>query len=107
MCISPNLRGGGLKTKVLEALAHGRTVLASPYSLNDVPSVDSAPLIACTSPGEYVDAIRARLADPELLAREQKGAISYARAANTHFQRALESALATASPTKSADVAPS
>lgn len=96
LCISPNLRGGGLKTKVLEALAHGRTVLGSSYSLNDLPSLGSAPLIACADAGNYVDALRARLADRNVLNREREQAINYAHAVNTHFQQIIASALTAA-----------
>lgn len=104
LCISPNLRGGGLKTKILEALAHGRTVLASDYSLRDVPWVETAPLIACKEPRQYVDAVRARLTDNQLLAHEKERAIDYARSANAYFQQAIACALAVARPTKSAGV---
>lgn len=89
MCISPNLQGGGLKTKILEALAHGRTVLASPYSMRDMPWADAAPLISCSSASEYIDAIGARMAHHELLAREQERALRYAQTMNTHFERAI------------------
>jgi sugar transferase (PEP-CTERM/EpsH1 system associated) len=56
----------GLQNKVLEALAMGRPVVATPAALQGLEAKDGIHLLAAQSPTEWVDTVLRLLADPTL-----------------------------------------
>lgn len=59
----------GVQNKVLEALAMGRPVVASPQALAGVQATPGVHLLAAESPGQWCDTVTSLLADP---ARQQQ-----------------------------------
>ena len=55
--IAPLLSGGGMKVKVLEALALGRTVIASPVGLEGIEPPDRVAVLSATTRQEWLEAI--------------------------------------------------
>lgn len=77
--ISPLRAGSGLKIKLVEALAAGKAVVASPATLQGVPD---APVALADTPAEFAAAIEALLDDPEARAALAARAL---QAAHTRF----------------------
>jgi len=71
--INPIMHGGGLKVKSVEALAHGKPLIASPEGAVGIENPQSSGVIVASSRSEFIDAVL-RLAlsqdERELLARQ-------------------------------------
>ena len=68
--VSPLVRGGGIKVKVLEAFTAGLPVLTNSIGIEGIPAVDNIDYIHCETAEDYADAIQALsndLAKVELL----------------------------------------
>ena len=79
--ILPMRCGGGIKNKLLEAAAMGRPIVASPRAVRGlVLDRDRPPALQCTSPDQWVHAIRRLWSDTSL-------ALSLGRNARTWVQR--------------------
>jgi hypothetical protein len=63
LLLAPVDAGGGTQLKVIEALAHGRVVVATTYSAASVPAAAHDGCIATSSPHEMADSIVALLGD--------------------------------------------
>jgi glycosyltransferase involved in cell wall biosynthesis len=63
--------GGGMRVKLLESLASGKAVVASPLAAAGLPLTDGEQVLLATSDEEFSTAIQALLADPGL--RERLG----------------------------------
>lgn len=80
--VSPLLTGSGLKIKVVEALARGKAVVATPVSLQGVQEELLGALDCAEAPGDFAACILRLLVNRRL--REQMGAEALARA-RAHF----------------------
>ena len=63
--VAPLRLGGGTRVKVLEALAAGKAVVASPLAAEGIEAVDGEHLLLAESDEELVDATARLLADPD------------------------------------------
>jgi glycosyltransferase involved in cell wall biosynthesis len=72
MVVAPVTGGGGTQLKVIEALAHGRVVVASMYSAASAPPGATAGCVATDGPVEMADAIVALLGDVEARHRREE-----------------------------------
>lgn len=64
VAVAPLLSGGGTKLKVLEALAAGRPVVATPVAAEGIDVVDGRDLIVAAQPEPFARAVADLLADP-------------------------------------------
>lgn len=87
--VAPITEGGGIRIKVLEALAAGKAVVASPLGAEGVPLGDSAPLLLAESDEELAAAIANLLADPARRAALGSRARAWA-AAHLGWQRSMD-----------------
>jgi len=71
--------GGGMRVKVLEALAAGKPVVASSLAVEGLDVEDGDQLLVADSDEEFAERIAALLADPELRARLGERARAWAR----------------------------
>jgi glycosyltransferase involved in cell wall biosynthesis len=55
--VAPVRRGGGMRVKVLEALAAGKALVASPLAIEGLAVQPGAQLLVATTDGEFADAI--------------------------------------------------
>jgi glycosyltransferase involved in cell wall biosynthesis len=62
---APIRRGGGMRIKVLEALAAGKAVVASPLAAAGLEVEDGRELVLAETDDEFADAISLLLAEPE------------------------------------------
>ena len=76
--INPVQIGTGLKIKSVEALAHGRPLLASPHSVGDLPT-ENAGVVVCESPADWRLAIESLLHSPGALATASAKARCYSQ----------------------------
>ena len=65
MVVAPLRLGGGTRVKVLEALAAGKAVVASPLAAEGIEAVDGEHLLLAESDEELADATTRLLADPD------------------------------------------
>src|SRR5439155_9300616 len=65
LVVVPLRLGGGMRVKVLEALAAGKAVVASPLAIEGLNLVDGEQLILAESDPQFHDAIVQLLTDPE------------------------------------------
>lgn len=78
--INPAIAGTGLKIKSVEALAHGKPLVAWPHGVDGLEYEGTAPFIECRSWREFGDAIiRLLISDAERNALSNR-ALAYARA---------------------------
>ena len=73
MVVAPLRLGGGTRVKVLEALAAGKAVVASPLAAEGIGAVDGEHLLLAESDEELADATTRLLADPD--ARAPSGGV--------------------------------
>jgi hypothetical protein len=73
--LAPVDSGGGTQLKVIEALAHGRVVVATPYSAASVPASAREGCIAASTPHEMADSIVALLDDVEDRHRRERAIV--------------------------------
>jgi glycosyltransferase involved in cell wall biosynthesis len=79
----------GLQNKVLEALAMAKATVASPQALAGLKGKPEVPVVAASSPREWVEAIDHLLADPG--ARQRLGSAGRAYVeAHYQWERCLE-----------------
>ena len=64
VAVAPLLSGGGTKLKVLEALAAGRPVVATPVAAEGIEIVDGRDLLVAAEPESFARAVAGLLADP-------------------------------------------
>lgn len=90
--VAPVPDGGGTSTKVLEAAAHRRPVVATPAAAVDLPLTDGEHLRVAADPDAFAAALDALLADPALADRMATAA--RAAVAGSHTEAHAEQALA-------------
>lgn len=81
--INPMIAGTGLKTKTIEALAHGCPVVGTPVAVEGLPPARSAaevPWMVATTPEEWVASILKLAGDPVARHEMSARALDYARA---------------------------
>jgi glycosyltransferase involved in cell wall biosynthesis len=64
LIVAPIRLGGGMRVKILEALAAGKPVVASPLAVEGLDLHDAEPLVLARSDEQFVDAIDQLLANP-------------------------------------------
>jgi polysaccharide biosynthesis protein PslH len=64
VAVAPLLSGGGTKLKVLEALAAGRPLVATPVAAEGIDVVDGRDLVVAAQPKTFAGAVADLLADP-------------------------------------------
>jgi glycosyltransferase involved in cell wall biosynthesis len=62
---SPIRMGGGMRVKVLEALANGKAIVASPLAVEGLDLENGRQVVVAKSDAEFVDALVELLGDPE------------------------------------------
>lgn len=77
--VCPILRGSGLKVKVIEALAHGRPVVATPHAAIGLESAQSGGLSVGGDPGAFADLVVDLLVDDTRWRNAARGAQAYAQ----------------------------
>jgi sugar transferase (PEP-CTERM/EpsH1 system associated) len=65
VAIAPLRLGRGIQNKVLEAMAMGKAIVASPAALAALNTKSGIHLLAATGPEEWTDAVGSLFADPE------------------------------------------
>ena len=65
LVVAPLRLGGGMRVKVLEALAAGKAVVASPLAVEGLDLTDGEQIILAESDQQFCDAIVKLLADPK------------------------------------------
>jgi len=65
IAVVPLRLGGGMRVKVLEALAAGKAVVASPLAVEGLDVVDAEQILLAETDQQFCDAIVQLLADPE------------------------------------------
>ena len=65
LVVTPLHLGGGMRVKVLEAVAAGKAVIASPLAIEGLDLVDGEHVVLAESDQQFSDAIVQLLADPE------------------------------------------
>jgi glycosyltransferase involved in cell wall biosynthesis len=84
---APIRQGGGMRVKILEALAHGKAIVATPLALEGLDVADGEHVIVAEEDGEFVDAIVSLL---ENVHRRRALARSASRWAEKHLDVAEE-----------------
>ena len=64
LVVAPLRLGGGMRVKVLEALAAGKALVASPLAAEGLDLADREQIVLARSDAEFADAIARLLADP-------------------------------------------
>ena len=72
--VAPILGGAGMKIKVVEALAHGKAIVATPKALDGIGAVDGEHLRVARDPRAFADAVLEVLRDADHRRRLEKGA---------------------------------
>ncbi|MDB5439728.1 MAG: hypothetical protein JWM33_2155 [Caulobacteraceae bacterium] len=80
--ISPLQAGSGLKIKLVEALAHGKAMVATPTTLQGVTEEVSGAVVVADTPDRFAKGILSLLADQDQRTRLAEAALT---AALTHF----------------------
>jgi glycosyltransferase involved in cell wall biosynthesis len=62
---APIRLGGGMRVKILEAIAYGKAVVASPVALEGLALRDGIEVVVAESDGDFVGAITTLLRDPQ------------------------------------------
>lgn len=93
LCVNPNRTGTGLKIKTFEALSFGRAMVCHPHCLDGIPHPESAPMMSCSSPEDFAEAICGLLVDPVALAKVCAGAGTYLEAMNELVRSRFDEAL--------------
>lgn len=83
--VSPLRAGSGLKIKLVEALGHGKAVVATSTTLQGVEEIVHAAVDVADNAADFAAAVAALLADPAL--RDRRGA-SALEVARSHFSAA-------------------
>ena len=98
--ISPLTAGSGLKVKLVEALAHGKAVVATPVTLQGVEALARDAVAVAATPEAFADEVTALLGDPARRATLGQRGLELARrafspdAASAPLVEALAAALA-------------
>ncbi|MGA2625211.1 MAG: glycosyltransferase family 4 protein [Bacteroidota bacterium] len=61
--VAPLRFGGGVKTKILNALAHGIPVVTTKIGIEGIEGIDSNNILVAESPEKFADAVRSLFAD--------------------------------------------
>ncbi|MNX71028.1 GDP-mannose-dependent alpha-(1-2)-phosphatidylinositol mannosyltransferase [compost metagenome] len=64
--VCPLLTGAGIKNKVLEAMAAGKAIVATPIAMEGIPATDGAQVLVRAEPEAIASAVLELLASPEL-----------------------------------------
>jgi glycosyltransferase involved in cell wall biosynthesis len=65
MVVVPLRLARGIQNKVLEALAMGKATVASPQTLAGLPARDTAPVLAASTPTEWIESVVGLMDDPD------------------------------------------
>lgn len=76
--VAPLREGGGMRVKVLEAMAAGKAVVASPLAVEGLAVADGRELLVASSDGQFADAIVRILGDTGLQLRLASAAREWA-----------------------------
>jgi succinoglycan biosynthesis protein ExoO len=79
--VSPLRAGSGLKIKLVEALAHGKSVVATKVTIQGAEALSGDAVEVVDDPAGFAAAVNRLLADPELRQARGNAALSAARAA--------------------------
>jgi polysaccharide biosynthesis protein PslH len=66
--IAPLFAGSGLRIKIIEAMSHGKTVVATPVAAEGLPVEDHREILIGTDAVSFSDALISALSDPQLRA---------------------------------------
>jgi glycosyltransferase involved in cell wall biosynthesis len=83
--INPTVAGTGLKVKSVEALAHGKPLVAWPLGVDGLDYGDEPPYVKCESAKEFAAAVIRLLEDDDAADALSKRALEYA---GTNFEQA-------------------
>jgi polysaccharide biosynthesis protein PslH len=86
LCVAPLREGGGMRVKVLEALAAGKAVVASPLAVAGLAVKDGRELLVATSDEDFANAI-VRVLDDVTLRRSLAAAAREWAVANVSIER--------------------
>ena len=111
LVVAPLRTGGGMRVKILEALAAGKAVVASPLAVAGLNLVDREQVMLADSDAEFAKAIVELLADPERRAALAARARAWACAelswdAPVASYEALHRRLIASSPARRVSIAP-
>jgi glycosyltransferase involved in cell wall biosynthesis len=79
--VAPLAHGGGMRIKVLEALAAGKALVASPLALDGLSVTDGREVLVAETDDEFADAIGRLLSDSHLRVHIARGARRWAQSA--------------------------
>jgi glycosyltransferase involved in cell wall biosynthesis len=65
VCINPMQAGGGMQNKLIEYLAMGKAIVATPVANEGIGATPSKHLLVADTPGDFAAAVIALLNDPE------------------------------------------
>jgi glycosyltransferase involved in cell wall biosynthesis len=88
LVVVPLRLGGGMRVKVLEALAAGKAVVASPLAVEGLDVIDGEHVVLAETDQQFCEAIVRLLADPDNRASLAKGARAWA-CANLGWERSV------------------
>ena len=88
--VAPVRQGGGMRVKVLEAMAAGRAIVASPLAVEGINATDGRDLLIATEAPEFRRKIAELLDDPTR--RTELGRAARARVAEEHSSAAVAAA---------------
>jgi hypothetical protein len=77
--ICPLVAGSGLKIKMVEALAHGKAVVASPIAAQGLETGGNRAFILADSPADFVEPVLRLLSDGAARSQWEQRALEYAR----------------------------
>ncbi len=72
--VAPLLGGAGMKIKVVEALAYGKAIVATPKALDGIRATDGVHLRRAASPREFADALLSILSSEQERRKLEQGA---------------------------------
>lgn len=81
LVVCPITAGGGLKIKLIEALDHGRAVVATPLAVRGMPRARAEAWCLADSWLAFVQAVVGLLGDPDRRHRLERAGLAYAREA--------------------------
>ncbi len=74
--IVPLLSGGGMRLKIMEALALGRVIITTSLGTEGIDAKDEKDILIANTPKEFIDKIKFCYSNPEKLNKISKNAIS-------------------------------
>jgi glycosyltransferase involved in cell wall biosynthesis len=76
--VSPLHTGSGLKIKLVEAMGHGKAIVATPVTMQGVESLGGTAVLVEEDPARFADAVLSLLADPARRATLAEAALAAA-----------------------------